>query len=83
MFSVEYKNILFQSYCKEMLQLFKEKQEIYVLKVWTHVVKALGNVSRALIGFNYFFSLGSLSKPLMDFNYFFCGNSFIIKLFVL
>ncbi|CAL1270895.1 unnamed protein product [Larinioides sclopetarius] len=31
-----------ESYCKELLLLFKEKQELYVLKVWKAVVNSLG-----------------------------------------
>ncbi|GFY59533.1 telomere-associated protein RIF1 [Trichonephila inaurata madagascariensis] len=31
-----------EPYCKELLSLFKEKQELYVLKVWKHVVNAMG-----------------------------------------
>ncbi|GFQ95186.1 telomere-associated protein RIF1 [Trichonephila clavata] len=31
-----------EPYCKELLSLFKEKQELYVLKVWKNIVNAMG-----------------------------------------
>ncbi|KAF8793815.1 Telomere-associated protein RIF1 like protein [Argiope bruennichi] len=33
-----------ESYCKELLLLFKEKQELYVLKIWKAVVNGLGKL---------------------------------------
>lgn len=42
---------VFQTYCKDLLALFKEKHEAYVLKIWKHTVNALGKVNIQILKF--------------------------------